>query len=167
MTQQAMTVAFRIARDDDMYEVMYIRNTARQYMTHHTKEITPEQQYDWWTTKDDNQYRIWLVTLPLRELPQYSRIDEDDEAIIGFCMIRAMPEGHYYGTLAVLPEYRGKGIGTAIYRFMTNVVNELWIDIRADNIPSIRAATNAGFEFAYAGTQNDVDIVTLVHRKED
>lgn len=162
MTQhQELLVSFHTATDADMYDVMDIRNSAREFMTHYTGIITPEEQYDWWMRKDDNAYKIWLVTV------QDSDPGDCDQIIAGFCMIRAMPEGYYYGTLALLPDYRGRGIGTAIYNFMKQWVDELWLDIRVDNHASIGAARNAGFRIVYTGTtEAGLDIVTMVHRKE-
>lgn len=142
-----LTLNFREAQDSDMFDVLDIRNESRQYMTHHTEEITPEQQYDWWMTKDINEYRIWLVTSEYR----------GTELIIGFCMIRLMPNGYEWGTLAVYEQFRGLGIGTAIYEFMASKTDQLWIEVRNDNIASLRAAMKAGFTIQYTG-----DLVTTL-----
>lgn len=140
-------IRFIPATDRDMYDVADIRNTGRDFMTHHTDYITSQEQYDWWMSKDDNLYKIWLV------------MDEND-IILGFCMLRTMPEGKVWGTLAVYPEWQGIGIGTAIYRFMTEQTAEVWIEVRNDNIASLRAAVKVGFIIYHSNEH----ITTLVYR---
>ena len=141
-------LSFVVARDEDMYDIMEIRNSGRQFMTHHTEEITPEQQYDWWMAKDTNHYRIWLVVNELNY-------------IVGFVMLRVMDNGHVWGTLAVYPEYQGRGYGTVMYGFMQLQDDEIWIEIRNDNLASLRAAEKAGFSYYY---RND-EITTMVYRR--
>lgn len=131
---------FRPAEDQDRYEVMKIRNSGREFMTHYTGYITQEQQNDWWFSPARWGAHIWMVEL--------------DDVIAGFCMIREVYDsGRAYGTLAVLPEYRGQGIGTQIYKFMITQESELWIDVRNDNLSSMNAALKAGFEIHYIGQQ--------------
>jgi GNAT superfamily N-acetyltransferase len=145
-------LTFRAANNFDMYDVMEIRNNGREFMTHNTDVITPEQQYDWWMSKDDNLYKIWLATTKLL----------GSEIVIGFGMLRTMPDGLVWGTLAVNPEYRGLGVGTAIYKFLAQQANDdVWIEVLEMNAASYKAALNAGYEVYYAGT----DVITLVHRK--
>lgn len=131
-------LSFRQAEDSDRYKVMEIRNSGREFMTHHTEYITKEQQDAWWFSENRAAAYIWIVEL--------------DNTAIGFCMIREMYDsGRIYGTLAILPEYRRQGYGTSIYQFMTEQTDELWIDVRNDNVASMNAAINAGFEVHYIG----------------
>jgi hypothetical protein len=77
-------------------------------------------------------------------------------------MLREIPSsGRTYGTLAIREGYRGFGIGTEIYRYMTSKVDELWIDVRNDNLASLNAALKAGFEVHYIGPY----VTELVYRK--
>lgn len=152
---------FREATDNDMYDVMDIRNSGREYMTNDTSLITPEQQYDWWMTKDANRYRIWLVTSPNLDLIYDNIVNAlkftktGEEIIIGFCMIRYMDNGLFWGTLAVYPDWQGVGYGTMIYEFLIQQAEQIWLEIRADNIASLRAAQKAGFKI-YAYTKKAV-----------
>lgn len=158
---------FRRATDFDMYEVMRLRNAGRQYMTHDTHYITPEEQYDWWTTRDNNAYQVWIVTTPEIDtifdpiLDQITLIRTGHEIIVGFCMLRYLPDGKVWGTLAVDPDWQGVGYGTAIYRFMIDQADQVWIEIRNDNIASLRAAHKAGFVIDYVGGS----VTTLVGKK--
>lgn len=135
-----------------MYDVMELRNNGREFMTHNNTVITPEQQYDWWMSKDDNLYKIWLATT----------MSLGSEIVIGFGMLRTMPDGLVWGTLAVDPQFRNQGVGTTIYKFLIEQANDdVWIEVLEMNIASYKAAINAGFEVYYAGT----DVITLVYRK--
>ena len=129
-----------------MYTILDIRNACREFFTHHTEYITTLEQEQWWQAKDINGYVVWLV------LHQDCDPSDCQETVAGFCMIRIIPDsGRYYGTLALYPQFRGQGFGTAIYEFMADQVDELWIDVRNDNAASIKAAENAGFEMHYIG----------------
>lgn len=147
-----MRVVFRPAEDADRFFIMNVRNAGRMNMTHNQDYITKAEQDSWWFSPQSEFRRIWLAYL----------IDEDEEHRVGFGMIREMYDsGRLYGTLAVHPEYQGHGIGTAIYKLLTQQVDELWIDVLNSNIPSLQAALKAGFEYYSA---ND-HISTLVYRK--
>lgn len=148
---------FKEAQDADMYDILDIRNSAREFFTHNNNYITTAEQYDWWKTKEENGYSIWIVL--------YSDNDPGDcnMYIAGFAMLRTIPDtGRVYATLALYEKYRGNGYGTAIYKFLVSQNVETWIDVRNDNIASIQAAYNAGFEMHYTRP----DISEMVHRKE-
>lgn len=140
-------LSIRPAYDTDMFTVLHIRNSGRLFMTHHTDEISAAEQIEWWQSPARQQAHIWIA--------------EIDNEPVGFCMIRTMYDsGRDYGTLAVLPEYQGQGVGTALYRFMITQTDELWIDVRIDNAASLSAAIKAGFQLYHHG----ISTVTLVAR---
>jgi GNAT superfamily N-acetyltransferase len=142
-----MTINIRPAVDEDRYNIASIRNSGREFMTHHTNHITSEQQDHWWFSANRQAANIWIA--------------ETEYMPVGFCMIRTMYDsGKNYGTLAILPEYRNMGIGTTLYRFMIDQCDELWIDIRNDNLSSMNAAVKAGFQVYNIGA----DITELVYR---
>lgn len=142
-----MMISIRLATDDDRYDIAAIRNSGREFMTHDTSYITNAQQDQWWFSPNRENAHIWVVL--------------HEGSIVGFCMVRTMYDsGRDYGTLALLPEYRGLGIGTVLYRHMIDHCDELWIDVRNDNLPSMNAALKAGFEVYNIGA----DITTLVYR---
>lgn len=155
-----MSMMLRPATDFDMYEVMEIRNSGRENMTHDTHYITPEEQFDWWTTKDNNLYKIWIATTLVQPYGTTAE-SECEEVIIGFGMLRTMLDGMVWGTLAVYPDYQGMGYGTAIYKFLAEQNDEVWIEINNTNLASYFAAKNAGFEIYFANDR----ITTMVHRK--
>lgn len=151
-----MTIEFLEATDQDQYDVLDIRNHCRAFFTHHTDYITTAEQEAWWSTHKDNGYKIWLVIYR----------DDDpgdcDGCIAGFCMLRTMYDsGRVYATLALYDRFRGNGIGTAIYKFLVSQQDETWIDVRNDNVASIQAAFNTGFEMHYIGEH----VLEMVYRK--
>lgn len=138
-----MMIRFVPAQDRHRYLIMDIRNTGREFMTHHTELITAAEQDAWWFSPNRSVASIWVVE---KHTSLYSMP-------VGFCMLRYFDNGRVYGTLALLPEHRGQGIGTEIYKFMMNQVDELWIDVRNDNVASMNAALKAGFEVHYIGPE--------------
>jgi RimJ/RimL family protein N-acetyltransferase len=144
------------ATNDDMYDVLDIRNACREFFTHHTDYITTQEQEQWWLLKELNGYKVWLVVY------RDSDPADCDGYLAGFCMLRQLYDsGRIYATLALYPQFRGHGHGTEIYKFLISHHDETWIDVRNDNISSIHAAENAGFQMHYIGA----DISEMVYRK--
>ena len=128
----------------DAEVVRVIRNTGRHWMTRDTREITYDQQQAWWKT---HTARIWI-----------GRVAETD---VAYGLLRAS-EGRWWASLAVLPRYQGQGYGCETYRYLAAATDQdVYAEILADNVPSIKACLNAGFQIAYAMDKHAV----LVHRK--
>jgi GNAT superfamily N-acetyltransferase len=113
---------------DDFEAIRFIRNAGRQWMED-TDEITPEQQ------------EIFRLTQP-RVLVYRVR-----GVIVGYGMVTRRPDGCLYVSLAVHPDYQGKGVGTHIYFDQRKrwTVDPVYARCRATNGASIRAATTAGY----------------------
>lgn len=108
-----------------------IRNELRQYMTRDTKFITPDTQAQ------------WFKTYILSDGAAYLYRNEYD-CIVGYGYVRVVDD-KAWGSLAVKPEFQGRGYGTQIYKHMIAIAGELWIEIYADNVESLGAAVKAGF----------------------
>lgn len=144
-----MMLQFREATTNlvDAEIVRTIRNSGRQWMTRDTHEITPAEQIAWWERRDPVICRIWIV-----------RIAATD---IGYGLLRQEGD-RVWASLAVLPQFRGQGYGTMIYRWLALATpSEVWAEILADNTPSIRACLKAGYQIAYAADK----LAVLVYRK--
>ena len=107
--------------------VRNIRNTCWEWMTGHTRWISPAEQIAWWESEDKD---LWIF----------------NEVAYGLLTER---EGKTWISLGILPEHRGKGLGTEIYRRFPGV----YAEIRADNVASRRAAEQAGYELIADGEE--------------
>jgi GNAT superfamily N-acetyltransferase len=131
----------------DAESVRIIRNSGRAWMTRDTVELTEAAQAAFWAKRDPIAWPIWLV-----------RIAATD---IGYGLLRWEGE-RVWCSLAVLPQFRGQGYGTLIYRYLALAVPvDVWAEILADNTPSIRACLSAGYQLAYAADT----VAVLVYRK--
>jgi RimJ/RimL family protein N-acetyltransferase len=127
--------------------VRTIRNSGRQWMTRDAREITPFEQAAWWATRDPVTCRIWIARIALTD--------------IGYGLLRREGD-RVWCSLAVLPQFRGQGYGSMIYRYLALATPvDVWAEILADNTPSIRACLRAGFQIAYAQDK----LAVLVYRK--
>jgi GNAT superfamily N-acetyltransferase len=132
----------------DAEALRVIRNACRLTMTGHTGEIAPDEQRAWWETYQCRTMRIWLFDMP-------------GGNPVGFGLLRP-DESRWWATLGLLPEWRGRGYGVAIYRHLIAACpGDLWIDVLLTNSASARAAERAGFRLAdWNGA-----VATLVARK--
>jgi GNAT superfamily N-acetyltransferase len=120
-----------------------IRNAGREWMTHDASEISPQQQARWWAERDPERVRAWLAM--------------HGQEALGYGLL-TWRGGRWWGSLAVKPEARGKGIGTSIYQFLADVCpDDLWVEIRDDNQASLAAAYKAGLSRVYPAFQTDRD----------
>ena len=102
-------------------------------MTRDTGHIGAAQQWAWWNCAPRELYLFDDVA--------YALVTERD--------------GREWISLGVLPDQRGRGIGTAIYQLFRDVSAE----IRADNIASRRAAEKAGYAVI-----SQADGLVVMHR---
>lgn len=109
----------RVQTAAQLERVRQIRNACREWMTRDTREIDPDDQVSWWNAAERELYLFDGVAYALL----------------------TQREGETWISLGVLPEHRGKGLGTRIYRLFPTAHAE----IRADNAASRRAAEKAGY----------------------
>lgn len=123
--------ARKVETEPDVEALRQLRNGCRLFMTRDQRPITVEQQRAWWARRAP-ELRAYLFTVGSKP--------------VGFGIIR-QDVGRWWLTLGVDPGNRGRGIGTAIYRFLVEHSPEPpWIEVRSDNIASLRAAARAGFQ---------------------
>jgi RimJ/RimL family protein N-acetyltransferase len=147
----------RLTRVHTLDEIMYLRqlrNECREYMTQDTQEITETGQILWWQGVDGDPYwQVWLVYEPSLPDP------------IGFAMLRKF-EGFWFATLGLRAWLRGHGYGTEVYRALREMCDEdVYAVIRADNLPSQRAAIKAGYETVEWAIQGQVAMVGRQRRQ--
>lgn len=128
--------AIAVTTEEQAEQVRQIRNAGREWMTRDTREIGPDEQAAWFRNGGATSARIWLMY--------------EAETAIGYGLLRREGD-RVWCSLAVLPQHRGHGYGTAIYRYLAlSTAESVWAEILADNTPSLRAALRAGFQLRYA-----------------
>jgi GNAT superfamily N-acetyltransferase len=83
-------------------QLRMIRNACRDGFAHDTAEISHEQQLAWWAA---NKERV--VGFLYRDLFGFP---------VGYGLVRRDDKGRWWSSVAVLPQYAGKGFGKAITR---------------------------------------------------
>jgi len=140
-----MIYGFPPEDDSELQEIRRIRNLGRQWMTDNTQEISEEEQRAWWK-------RMQLVKS--EDFLLYAYRTAIWGPIVGYGMVMRR-EGLLHISLAVSPEYRGRGYGSAIYSDMFNCASiddeSVYAVILKSNTASIKAAEKAGFRFVEDG----------------
>jgi RimJ/RimL family protein N-acetyltransferase len=120
----------RVETQEDVEHLRCLRNHCRLAMTRDQRIISQAEQLAWWQNKPDD-LKAYLYCV--------------DGLPVGFGLLRYDQE-KWWATLGILEEWRGQGIGTQIYRsLISEASEELWIEVRASNGGSLKAAARAGF----------------------
>lgn len=121
------------------YDLEFVRNTrneCRMFMTGFTGFISVEDQLKWWLKRDEDTLKLYV----------YNDLVND----VGYGML-SYKDDRWFLSLGLQKADRGHGYGTDIYKHLVSVCpGDVWIDVRADNEPSFRAALKAGFELVGA-----------------
>ena len=127
-----MTIEFTEMTDADLctYEALI------RPLMHSDDFITPAEHFDY---KSKTDYRAWILT------------DADHpESWIGWCAVAAPALGRteigFYG-VAVMPAYRGRGMGRSAYSFMLGLYGDrpCITHVRPQNIAGLNTALASGF----------------------
>lgn len=148
-----------VASPDDALDMARCRNEVRSYLTHNTDEISPEQQLDWYRNSyipGRTRGKIFGYVLRQQLTPiGYGLITERDELM--------------WVSGGVSQQYRGKGLGEAVFHFLTEQIHDelghsgAFLDVREDNIPAQRLYEKLG----YAAIGHVNGLVQMVHRREE
>lgn len=125
----------QVQTSDDIETLRALRNAGREWLTHDTREISPEQQAQWWAARNPDHILAYLFS-----------VDGHDA---GAGVLSQRTAGRWWITVLVHPEYRGQGIGAAIFRMLACAApGDVYAEIRRDNAASIKAAQRAGYAMA-------------------
>lgn len=155
----------------DALRMRAVRNAVRANMTRDVRHIGVVRQLRWWWTRyrrwaREDAFRAWLVWQAGR--------------CVGYGIVRA--EGsRWWVTGGLLPEARGKGLGQALFRFLTIEAaarsealgdpTEAWLEVLADNAPAVRLYERLGYRvwaanFFRGANEGERQITVMVWRQE-
>lgn len=114
-----------------------IRNECKDFMTRSTDFITPEQQQEWFKTAY-KKYELYIAYAV-----------EFGACIVyaGFGVIH-LDEKEYLLTGGLVPEYRDKGLGTTLFKFLIDNCNKqqpIRLEVLKDNIRAFKTYEKLGF----------------------
>ena len=140
------------------FEMMDIRNEVRQFMTHNTAEIMPEQQAEW--------YRE--TYLPAREKGElFGYLVKNEDQTIGYGLI-SKRDGRWWVSGGLTEAARGQGAGYFLFEQMTMMIHEdlrseeAWLDVLNSN----EAAKRLYEKLGYTAVMADDRLTVMVHRLE-
>jgi len=103
----------RVTKPCEAEILRVIRNKCRTFMTRNTDEISPEQQQEWFKSAF-KKYELYIA---------YA-IEH------GVCIVDAgyglihLNDGEYLLSGGLVPEYRDKGLGSALFKFLVDNCNK-------------------------------------------
>jgi ribosomal protein S18 acetylase RimI-like enzyme len=92
-------------------------------------------------------YVLACETIFLRKRRYFVKLEN---RVVGVLIVQEKPEALYIGSLAVAPEYRGRGVAKHILKFSTKIANKRgkrWLELTVlkKNIPARRLYEKSGF----------------------
>jgi RimJ/RimL family protein N-acetyltransferase len=143
--------ALVIQTETQVEQLRLIRNTCKDGFSHDNDVITPEAQQAWWLRlKLYGDVQAWL----------YYIIENDYGSIVGYGLLRR-DDSKWYSSVAVLPEYAGRGYGGAITADLVRRSDEpVYATARIDN----PAACKLHREADWAETHRDDRLVYFLTR---
>lgn len=112
MTQPVL-VFKRVTTPSEAEILRLIRNKCREFMTRATDEISYEQQQEWFKTAF-KKYELYIA---------YAIEHGACVVDAGYGLIH-LNEGEYLLTGGLVPEYRDKGLGSILFKFLVDNCNK-------------------------------------------
>jgi ribosomal protein S18 acetylase RimI-like enzyme len=144
----------RVTTSNEAEMLRIIRNQCKNYMTRNTSEITPEEQSEWFKTAY-KKYELYIA---------YA-IEH------GVCIVDAgyglihLNEKEYMLTGGLVPEYRDKGLGTNLFKFLIDNCNKqipIRLEVLKDNIRALKTYEKLNFT-----TTGETDKIFIMEYKYD
>lgn len=119
----------------DAEKLREVRNSCREFMTHHTDVISKTQQLDWFLNLDTKKIQPFLF-LKEKEVVGYGLINYKDQ--------------YPWITGGLLPEYRGQGMGKLLFITLITLCRELkekvvMLDVLNTNTAALALYNKLGF----------------------
>lgn len=129
-----------------------LRNSMREFMTHDQSNIGVLRQIMWYygTYRPLNrkgELSAYLLEIPFETLRD--RYIEQDAMLLGFGILARryfFGEKRWVVTGGVIPSVRGFGFGKALFRFLSSINGEVWLDVLDTNEPAISLYKSIGYK---------------------
>lgn len=138
-------------------DLMAVRNSCREGMTHDTHEISEAEQKRFWMDQlvaDDPAYEAYLFV--------------DGEKPMGYGLIK-LDGKRAWMTYGIIPEYRGKRLSRIQIQMITQLgylaAPEVWIDVWQDNF-ALRGDIREGYEFVENNLFNGRMLYIMKHKRD-
>jgi GNAT superfamily N-acetyltransferase len=129
-----------VTRLDQAEQMRVIRNACREFMTNNRREITAEEQAQWFLSIQDSE-----TILPFLYKP---RPDHMYPKPFGFGLLRKERD-KWWLTGGILPEWRGKGYGKDLFAELADYVHHLgetaWLTVWEHNERAMATYKSLGF----------------------
>lgn len=161
MRQSKLRLSFiRVETWEDALDLMDVRNSCRNGMTHFTDLITVKEQ--------SHFYRDQLS--PSRGLGEYEAyLLRDDSSLVGYGLLKwdVLIDG-YWMTAGIVPEYRGKKLSKFLISYITEMGHregaDVWIDVWKDNLALI-GDIRVGYEVIKEKEVNGRTLLIMRHNR--
>lgn len=127
----------RVTTANEAEILRVIRNQCRTFMTRNTDEISAEQQQEWFKTAF-KKYELYVAY-----------VIEHGVCIVyaGYGLIH-LNEGEYLLSGGLLPEYRDKGLGSQLFKFLVDNCNKqlpVRLEVLKTNIRALKTYEKLNF----------------------
>lgn len=147
VTLTTQLIALAVVTPLEVQTLAEIRNECSGSFAHDNSTITPFRQRRWWQVMR-GRVHAWLYATPL-----------DD--VIGYGVVRQEADGRWWNSIAVRPQWRGRGFGAQI---TADVLDRhpwpVWAQVRLDNPAALRMHHTREWE----EIERDDTLVTLRSR---
>jgi ribosomal protein S18 acetylase RimI-like enzyme len=144
----------RVTTSNEAEMLRVIRNQCKDYMTRNTSEITPEEQLEWFKTAY-KKYELYIAYAV-----EYGACIVD----AGYGLIH-LNEKEYMLTGGLVPEYRDKGLGTILFKFLIDNCNKqipIRLEVLKDNLRALKTYERLNFT-----TTGETDKIFIMEYKYD
>jgi ribosomal protein S18 acetylase RimI-like enzyme len=138
-----------VASAEDLETMRLMRNACRSFMTRYRDEITADEQLRWWKELDHESVECFLFT--------------HHGTAVGFGVIRSeeatwISGGCSWLTGGLLPEYRGRGLGTGLFQILIGLCpRRPCLEVLCQNEPARRVYEHLGFGVI----KQTADVITM------
>lgn len=144
----------RVTTSNEAEMLRVIRNQCKDYMTRNTSEITPEEQLEWFKTAY-KKYELYIAYAV-----EYGACIVD----AGYGLIH-LNEKEYMLTGGLVPEYRDKGLGAILFKFLIDNCNKqipIRLEVLKDNLRAMKTYERLNFT-----TTGETDKIFIMEYKYD